>query len=171
MVKLLETSGVIEKTHVVLCTEHGPEQKNGFRFMYASVLCVYVPSADYGQVRRRDVATATADRTQRSTERWNRSRGETHSTFQPKIAAVNFGRILILFFHSFAQFCFVFVSRVILINNWCSTWANAKCLMNVTQPVCVCVCLVYPAPWCMDVWTVAVSSFTYAPSLRIQRNG
>lgn len=64
MVKLLETSGVIEKTHVVLCTEHGPEQKNGFRFMYASVFFC-VPSADYGQVRRRDVATATADRTQR----------------------------------------------------------------------------------------------------------
>lgn len=107
--------------------------------------------ARYGQKRWRNVrrvTTAAADYTH--VEMKYEPRGD----IQWKIAAVNFGRILIF------AFCFVFVSCNIN-NNWCSTWANAKCLMNVTQPVCGWL-FAMPGTHYMCGWMVAVSNIRSA---------
>lgn len=72
-------------------------------------------------------------------------------------AAVNFGRILIFFF-AYCSFRVPNINKLV-----CSTWTNAKCLMNVTQPVCVvCTRLLYPP----NVYG-SLRSAAYALSLRI----
>lgn len=108
MVKLLETSGVIEKTHIVLCAEHGPEQKNGFRFMYARFISFFFLSVDSDSMREKAstrYTTATADHAHIGDE----------IQAEGRLAAIHFGRILILFFFAYIYIVLCYSFRVILI--------------------------------------------------------
>lgn len=111
MVKLLGTSGVIEKTHVVLSAEHGPNKRT------VSVSCTRVSfhvvvfsvhELGAGKPRQRcvrRVTTAAADNTRRESHRDELLYVQQTKGRHSKIAAVHFGRILILLF----LFCVRFV--------------------------------------------------------------
>lgn len=63
MVKLLETSGVIEKTHVVLCAEHGPNKRtvsvSCMRVSFHFFFWLNVVLTRYWKKRRRNVRRVT----------------------------------------------------------------------------------------------------------------
>lgn len=124
MVKLLETSGVIEKTHVVLCAEHGPNKRT------VSVSCMRVSFHFFfcvdSVLAKASTQCTTGNDSGCEPYSWRdeiRAKGETFNGRLPHSTLDAFW---------FLPFVLCSVSCNIN-NNWCSTWANAKCLMNVTQ--------------------------------------